>query len=240
MNFFENKDDGYYPQHSPKMYEVNVKIHERLTDPADILNQYPKKYHKAIIEEFADKKIEDIYWNFLEDKRMMLKEDVKYPDNLSNTKYADAFSIIKEESVGFYGRMGGHFCFDVEEDNITEKLAEIIDLSYTDGSGWNPDESSYTEKLDAKYATEVIKEAEALKTKIFLIKECVKIQKDCIPENWKEELAYRIEEYIEELKEEERKANDPDLTQQTLGQLLTSKDEVIKRHALGILKTLTK
>ena len=184
-----------------------------------------------------DPKDKKIIKNILKLEGLHPDDEEKFKDSLE--KNASVFGRYKqmqswtETNAGFYGRMGGHFCFDIDAtgifDNIEEELQSTID--------WE-DPTDHNQKMNIKDAHEIIKNAEDVQAKIQFIKNWVEEEVKNLPENWKAELEYRIEEYIEELKEEDKKAKDPDITSTTLGQLLTSRDEVIKRHATGILKQI--
>ena len=135
----------------------------------------------------------------------------------------------RETSAGFYGRMGGHFCFDI--DYSTDDLEGIID-----------------NEVSEEEAEEIIKEAEMFRDRVAYLKEYVRKAKSGL--NFQQNLDFRVEEYVDELRTEEKENNrikkeaqhkTPNATMtSTLADMLLSKNEQIKRLAKGIYKEITK
>ena len=294
LEFFENKDDGYYPDNrTAKHFEVNVKLHKIDTCYMKILEKIPKNFHKRIIEHFTDEAVYEIYDLWLDGERHFLYEMFKmkgamqasnekwwnedigtkiesgketwYPaiDKLTSKKakmtklnefikedkeILDSFSFLKEDSFGFYGRMGGHFCFDINF-NLDE-LEVLKDCWIEDGKDWNLDDNGYQhypeDKKGKKEEIErIIKEAEEARDAVLFMKQFIEDQKNGL--DFQIGLREEIEEYVAELKEEEAEARKikkeakeatTETMQSTLADLLLSNNEQIKRLAKGIYKEL--
>lgn len=126
------------------------------------------------------------------------------------------------------GRSGGWICFQDTAEDIAGELEDY--------AGGNKDLLT-PEDLQDHIAglTEAVKEIEDLKQ--YIAKFNAEI-------SWKDEVFYRMNEKLDELKaeaEEEKQAiNNRSNTSLTLAELLDHKNEAIKRNAIGILKQLNK
>lgn len=270
LEFFDSCDCGYYDS-GTKYFEVNVKRYHDGIDIEEFIKKYPKKYHNKLLEEFTESKIYTIYSLWLEyeasylindcikghcmntsekwwrenvEKKILIGENTGYQyidEKESKTEKLniledwikkdkeeiEMFSLVKD--IYQLGRSGGHICFTINYN--TSALEEIV-------SGYIED------KEDIK---NIIEEAEDIKDKVLKLKTFIdNFNKNL---NFKDELSFRIEEYMEELKEIEeedikiKKEAEKGITEtmnSKLSELLLSKNEQVKRLAKGIYKEISK
>ena len=270
FDFFNGCDDGYYDSET-LYYEVNVKRYHDGVEIEDFIKKYPGKYHKRILEEFTESHIYNIYDFWLEyeasylindaimghcmntsekwwrenvEKKILIGEKPGYPyidEKESKTEKLDIleswikkdkeeiemFSLVKE--IYQLGRSGGHICFTI---NYTASELEDVVNEYIE------------DKEDIK---RIIEEAEEVKDNVLKLKTFI----DNFNKNldFKDELSFRIEEYIEELEAEDKEnkrikkeaeESSSETMNSKLSDLLLSKNEQVKRLAKGIYKEISK
>lgn len=188
-------DDNTYSSRDGGGIEVNVKIYSRLASFDDVfekiasernLSEDAKEY---ITEELGDDWANNQYehWLGFERENIML--------------YLEDFSdVINEKEVGFAGRMGGHLILGDDKqykDNIEE--IENILYNYFDKEGDYEGEEKFSKFLDDEGDYLIgnavsLEELDTYEKAIEHIKNIV----NGIPDSWKDELEYRINEWYDD------------------------------------------
>jgi len=227
IEFFEERDGGYYERE--RMFEVNVKRNNDYVDAEGLIKKQPRKYQKRLTEWLTNDIQNDLCWRWLEyECEYWIKDFIIGGCGCEKDCKCIRCRIIgqiDEKSIGLYGRSGGHFCFQVSRaDSIASELNDML--------------GGYIEDITAEDIKNCIKDAQELQSLVLEFKTWIdKMNRGM---KFEDELIFRIEEKIEEFEEDDKKAKTPAIVGQTLGQLLTDADEVIRRHALGILKRVNK
>jgi len=140
----------------------------------------------------------------------------------------DAFDIVSE--YHFAGRMGGHFVFDVY--GYGQYISDAEDAI------WTLTESKEATKEEKQEAENILNncraELQAIADKVEYIKQYVRKQHKAL--DFQPYLSDKVDEFIAEVKEDETKSKDKTITNQTLGELLQNKNDIIRRNAMSILK----
>ena len=126
----------------------------------------------------------DIWWSVMEDCREYVRDYMEGDIGIDE----DEISLVTD--YGFYGRSGGHFCFNMKW-NESELEDVIADLEALLDGNEPPYGYTYYEMLATiKDCEQVLEYAETIKQRI----------EDMKPDNEyiTEELRYRVNEYMEE------------------------------------------
>lgn len=127
-------DNRYYEGHGcyNKQLSFDVKMHNAYF-PTDVVEDYLTSQNitgdrrEQILEEFDDKRLDGIYYHYIEDQQNGFRNDVTEWDEHPLHKWID----IKD--VGFYGRGGGHLCLG----RMESFELEIGDTEVGDYPVWN-------------------------------------------------------------------------------------------------------
>ncbi|MHA1952468.1 MAG: hypothetical protein ACW96U_00790 [Candidatus Heimdallarchaeaceae archaeon] len=186
------EDMTYYPQHENRMYSANVKLYHIGYDLDDAIKELglKKAEEESVREEFTDNVIEEIFWDWIEFERDNLKYDISQTYNFSLNE------------MGFYGRMGGHFC-----------LCDATPCIEYRSSGWDSMEEFCDKIMDeyewkdisVEYIQEEIDDIHAdqdeMITYLNKVKNALKFAEEYSKGlDFSYELKYRIEEFLEEKK----------------------------------------
>jgi len=187
-------DDNTYSSHYDNGIEVNVKVYSHLESFEDALERLAEKHdlsedvQEYITEELGDDWANKMYESWLDFEReniMLYLED-----------FTD---VINEKEVRFAGRSGGHLILG--DDNVyreaIEEIEYILDNNFNKEGEYVGDEkfSEFldTDGSDVLHWAEVIEDLDTFDAAIDKIKEALK----GIPELWKEELYFGLNEWYD-------------------------------------------
>lgn len=231
---FDELEENDRYENNENYHAVNVKqYHQKAVIIEEMAQKYPKKYQKRILLNFDEEYISELYLDWLQFETEYLFEILNHRED-----YEMAFETKKERQamnkiseIYQAGRMGGWIIFHFTSDT----------------KQWLDDIINYNEDYTLEEIKEAIKKSEEELEEIETIKNFIKTFSDNL--HFENELEYRIEEYIEELKEEdahkvkmtkEARQNTSETMHSTLSEMLLSDNENIKRQAKGIYKELQK
>jgi hypothetical protein len=169
------------------IYCVNVKRGCDYVNIEDLASKYSKKLKEAILEEFNEDYMGNLYQDWLEYvSEYFIEEYLK--DNCSDDEKVKKYiPFIDKKSMGLYGRSGGWFGVTSDvEDNLEALLMDIEDMKLKELYKYH-DIDSYFQKV------------EAIK---WVLNEADKYNKGL---KWKDELEFKVEEFVGEKKEDIQK-----------------------------------
>jgi hypothetical protein len=132
------EDKKYYNHYNKMQFSINAKLckSHHFADSEDcknviidiLKNQYNvnKDYEKVFnLLNISDEEIMDLHNYWIEDNQGYIKEILSDSVIYDETEIKEILSIIKNDSIGFYGRSGGNLCFNTDID-FNEELETII------------------------------------------------------------------------------------------------------------------
>ena len=166
-----------------RVFCVNVKRHGDDFDVEDISSKYPKQVRKAVAEEFADEKLGDIHWRWLEYEASFFVDDYLKQNCEDREDVEKYMTHLKDDSIGFYGRSGGWFGVSGKVyEEFEELLLDLDDNDYTFG------QINQYHDIGGMFA-----KVEAI---TWVLNEADKYNKGL---TFKDELTYKIEEFVSEI-----------------------------------------
>lgn len=188
-------DDNSYSSRDANGIEVDVKVYSRLENFEDALERLAEKYNLSedakeyITDELGENWANEMYdsWLDFERENIML-----YLEDFTN--------VINEKEVGFAGRSGGHLILGDDEQyrKHIEEIEYIIDNNFNKQGEYIGDEKfahflNEDDGVDLIHWAETLTDLDVFSAAIDKIKNAVK----GIPDSWKDELDYRLNEWYE-------------------------------------------
>jgi hypothetical protein len=182
IKYLESVNRGYDHR---EVYCVNVKRGLDYGDLAGSIEGYSKKLKEAVRAEFTDEYIGGLYQDWLESEANYFIEDFLKDNCCEDENVKKYMPFLNEGSIGLYGRSGGWF-------GVTSEVADNLEALLTDlDSGMKLQEVYEYHDIDSYFDT-----IEAIE---WVLDEADKYNKGM---SWKDELIFRIDEFVEEKKEE--------------------------------------
>lgn len=172
---------------------VDVKRYDDQVDIIELVKKYPARYRTALKDHFDDDYLRSSYNLWLEDQWLILNECMPEDEDLgfirSDYQWINHFNYL----ILSLGRSGGWACFQTTQEDINNSLHEIATEQTAD---W-----CYTDDTNADIE-QVLEDARQIIHEVNKVKNYITEFNNGL--NFEDEVIYRIEELILELKENEK------------------------------------